>query len=289
MNGTPLSKPRGLLKAFTPPARSTSASHGQEHAPSSNELRRSVSDRPELSRLSGRAPLQAPHSARRENDGEGRGDAERDERPNPEEHSAGIGDPAADESRSPHVEDEDTQPTDRAEEHDDVPRPPGLPARRYQESIPGHSLYNIRSRLQTPHSLSVSITGESDEELKAALWTNDAGETGFEASAIQVRGDGGMPVAFPEFVSSLESPLKGFPQALESLEVGLEELIEGGGAGIAGPVSGRAGEGLRRWAGGSGDSAHAGARRNPSSRPTRKEGTGELLRAARVRWRLSGI
>ena len=112
-----------------------------------------------------------------------------------------------------------------------------------------------------------ALTGESDEKLKAALWTNDAGETGFEESAIQVREDGGIPVAFPESVSSLESL---FPQALESLEVGLEELIEGRGAGIAWPVSGRAGEGLRRRAGASGDAAHAGARRNPPSRTTRR-------------------
>jgi hypothetical protein len=41
----------------------------------------------------------------------------------------------------------------------------------------------------------------------------------------------------PEAVASLESPPLGFPQVLEGFEVGLEELIEGGGAGIAGPVS----------------------------------------------------
>jgi hypothetical protein len=101
-----------------------------------------------------------------------------------------------------------------------------------------------------------ALTGESDEKLKAALWTNDAGETGFEESAIKVREDGGIPVALPEAVSSLESL---FPQALESLEVGFDELIEGAGAGTTGPVSGRAGEGLRRKAGASGgDVAHAG-------------------------------
>jgi hypothetical protein len=37
--------------------------------------------------------------------------------------------------------------------------------------------------------------------------------------------------------SSSAAPSIGYPQALEGFEVGLEELIEGGGAGIAGPVS----------------------------------------------------
>src|SRR5215471_19761182 len=72
--------------------------------------------------LSGPAPLQAPQAARREDDGDGRGHAERDEGPNPEKNSTGIGDPAADKSRPPHVDDKDAQPSDRPEEHDDVPR-----------------------------------------------------------------------------------------------------------------------------------------------------------------------
>ena len=114
---------------------------------------------------------------------------------------------------------------------------------------------NRRPLGSTGRAEPAALTGESDEKLKAALWTNDAGETGFEESAIQVREDRAIPVSFPEAVSSLESL---FPQAFESLEVGIEELIEGGGAGIAGPVSGRAGEGLRWKAGVSGDAAHAG-------------------------------
>src|SRR5262249_10549994 len=71
--------------------------------------------------LLGLAPSQAPQSARREDEGEGRGHAERDERPNPEKNSTGIADPAADKSWPPHVDDKDAQPRDRAEEHDDVP------------------------------------------------------------------------------------------------------------------------------------------------------------------------
>jgi hypothetical protein len=78
---------------------------------------------------------------------------------------------------------------------------------------------------------------------------------GFEESAVQVREDGGIPVGFPEAVSSFESLL---PQALEGLEVGLEDLIEGAGAGIAGPVSGRRGWcGLGREPRGHGRTAHA--------------------------------
>jgi hypothetical protein len=44
----------------------------------------------------GLAALQAPQSARREDDGEDRGNAERDECPDDEESSAGLGDLAAD-------------------------------------------------------------------------------------------------------------------------------------------------------------------------------------------------
>jgi len=50
----------------------------------------------------------------------------------PENDSAGVGDPAADKSRSPHVDDKDAQPTDRPEEHDDVPR---SPVREHQRSV----------------------------------------------------------------------------------------------------------------------------------------------------------
>ena len=56
--------------------------------------------------------------------GEGRGRAERDERPNLEKDSAGIDDPAADKSRRPHMDDKGTQSKDRPEEHDDVPQSP---------------------------------------------------------------------------------------------------------------------------------------------------------------------
>src|SRR5438105_15924995 len=73
---------------------------GQQHLPSSN-------DRPRRSRVSGLAPLQAPQSARREDGGDGRGHAERDERQNPEKDSTGVGDPAADKSRPLHMEDKD--------------------------------------------------------------------------------------------------------------------------------------------------------------------------------------
>jgi hypothetical protein len=103
---------------------------------------------------------------------------------------------------------------------------------------------------------SAALAGESDEELEPALGTNDAGEAGFEESTIHEREDGGIPVSLPETVASLESL---FPQALEGFEAGLKELKEGALAGIAGPVSGRTGEGLR-WkpCAGEGGAAHAG-------------------------------
>src|SRR5262249_15892115 len=75
-------------------------------------------------RLPGLTASQAPQSARREDSGEGRGHAEREECPDPEKDSAGVSDPAADKSRSAHVEDKDAQTKDWPEEHDDVPRSP---------------------------------------------------------------------------------------------------------------------------------------------------------------------
>ena len=83
--------------------------------------------------LSGPAPWQAPQSARREDDGEERGHAERDERPDEEEASAGIGDAAGDADTLPlHVEDGDGQRKERPEEDDDVP---GSPFGEHQRSV----------------------------------------------------------------------------------------------------------------------------------------------------------
>ncbi|HEY7700584.1 MAG TPA: hypothetical protein VIE88_19300, partial [Vicinamibacteria bacterium] len=107
-----------------------------------------------------------------------------------------------------------------------------------------------------------AFAGESDEELEAALGTNDAGETGFEESTIHVREDSGIPEGAPEAASLLESL---FPQALEGLEMGIEELIEGAGSWVAGPINGRAELGPGKRAEGRSGAAHAGAGRNPSS------------------------
>src|SRR5438094_5785555 len=91
---------------------------------------------PPTSRRRGRSTrltsLQAPQSARRKDSGEGRRHAESDERPDPEKHSAGVGDPGADKPRPPHVEDEDAQPEDSPEQHDDVPP---SPFREHQRSV----------------------------------------------------------------------------------------------------------------------------------------------------------
>ena len=60
---------------------------------------------------------------RREDNGEERGHAERDERPDEEEASAGIGDAAGDADTLPlHVDDGDKRPKERREEYYDVPR-----------------------------------------------------------------------------------------------------------------------------------------------------------------------
>jgi len=64
-----------------------------------------------------------PQSARRVDDGEERGHAEREECPDKEESSAGLGDRSAD-SRPLHVDDRDEQPKERPEEDDYVARSP---------------------------------------------------------------------------------------------------------------------------------------------------------------------
>jgi hypothetical protein len=73
--------------------------------------------------LSGLAPFQGPQSARREGDGEKRGHAEREERPDEEESSAGLGDLATD-ALARHVDDEDAPSKKRPEKGDDVPCAP---------------------------------------------------------------------------------------------------------------------------------------------------------------------
>ena len=72
-----------------------------------------------------RWPHSRVHSPRREDDREERGHTERDERPDEEERSAGLGDVAADADTLPHhVDDGDDQSEERPEEDDDVPRSP---------------------------------------------------------------------------------------------------------------------------------------------------------------------
>ncbi len=81
----------------------------------------------------GSGPFQAPQSAHREDDGEDRGHAKGDDRPDEEEGSAGVGDPAAGTDTLPHhVEDGDGQPNERPEEDDDVSR---SPAGKHQRSV----------------------------------------------------------------------------------------------------------------------------------------------------------
>src|SRR5215813_12426813 len=92
--------------------------------------------------LLGLTPSQAPQSSLREDSGEGGGHAEREECPDPEKDSAGVGDPATDKSGSAHVEDKG-EPKDRPEQHDDVPRSQFAEHQRYAQpttrmSTPGN-------------------------------------------------------------------------------------------------------------------------------------------------------
>ena len=72
--------------------------------------------------LPGLAPSQAPQSAHREDDGEERGHAEREECPDEEETTA-AGGPEAD-PRPSHVDDGDAHQQERREENDDISRSP---------------------------------------------------------------------------------------------------------------------------------------------------------------------
>ena len=65
------------------------------------------------------APWQAPQSEHRKEKGEDRGHLQRDERPDPEMDSAGVGDPTAHKSHTPHVGHRDDRSQDRPEKDDD--------------------------------------------------------------------------------------------------------------------------------------------------------------------------
>ena len=77
-----------------------------------------------ITSLAALAASQAPQSSDREDEGEECSHAERDERPDPEEFSAGVDDPAPDESRPSHVGEGHDRTKERSEEGDDVPRSP---------------------------------------------------------------------------------------------------------------------------------------------------------------------
>lgn len=68
------------------------------------------------------APAKTPQSHHREDKREDCGHLEREDRPDPEVNSTGVGDPAADKSHSSHVSQRDDRAEDRAEQHDHVAR-----------------------------------------------------------------------------------------------------------------------------------------------------------------------
>ncbi len=70
------------------------------------------------------SPAEAPQPAHREDYGEDRGYADREERPDKEVDAAGANHPAAGESRSSHVGERHERSKYRPEKDDDVSRPP---------------------------------------------------------------------------------------------------------------------------------------------------------------------
>lgn len=75
---------------------------------------------------------QAPQSADRQDQGEERCDAERDERPHKKQSSAGVDHPAADKSCPSHVSERHDRSKQRSEQDDDVP---GSPPGEHQRSV----------------------------------------------------------------------------------------------------------------------------------------------------------
>ena len=79
------------------------------------------------------SPSQAPQSLRREDDGNTCHHAERQLSKDPEQHSVGVGDPAADKPGPPHMRERDHGAKERPEEHQDVAgSPPGERQRSVQ-------------------------------------------------------------------------------------------------------------------------------------------------------------
>ena len=95
--------------------------------------------------LLGLAPSQAPQSARREDDGEERGHAHREECPDEEETPA-AGGPEADTLPS-HVDDGDAHQQERREEDDDIPR---APSGEHERSVQPDDAEDHRSEVCKP-------------------------------------------------------------------------------------------------------------------------------------------
>src|SRR5216684_6861387 len=104
-----------------------------------------------LSLLPGLAPLRAPQSACREDEGEHPSHAERVKRPDEQEGWAGLGDLAAkNASRSHHVDDGHARRKERPDEHDDVPRPP---FGEHQRSVNQTTRMGTATRVEPPASV----------------------------------------------------------------------------------------------------------------------------------------
>src|SRR5215213_1047507 len=88
------------------------------------------------------APWQAPQSVRRENDGEQRGHAEREQRKDEKEASTGMGDAARQaDTLTLHMDDGDAHRKERQDEDDDVPRSASCEDQRSEQpkDTDGHS------------------------------------------------------------------------------------------------------------------------------------------------------
>ena len=119
--------------------------------------------------LPGPAPWQAPQSADREDGGEEPEHADREQRPDEKEVSAGIGEPAGDaDALPPHVDVGDDQRKERQKEHDDVPR---SPFGKHQRSVQpddgeGHHHNEVcePSRLPPVHDVSRQVKRKKEKQ-----------------------------------------------------------------------------------------------------------------------------
>jgi len=120
-------------------------------------------------------------------------------------------------------------------------------------------MFGIRAVAALMALLTTALLAGADKKTKGTA----AGETGFEEPTIELAGNGGVPEGSPEAVA-IPEPL--LPLEFEGLEVGIEELIEGGSPWVSRSIEGRTASRSGNESRICRRSAHRAQRRNPLRR-----------------------